>query len=221
LLESHSYQVYKLRYTQFHLNDRHHRFPLPVSSRFFSNYRPVSHLSFLSKLTERVVKNHLISHLSTNYLLNSYQHHSTESTLLAVHDHIIKSLSEQKVTALSLLDLFAAFDTINHCILLHRLSSWFGLDGTVISWLTSYLSSRSFVVSINSISSAQSPLRQCVKQESVLGPLLFILCTILLVFLSLIRLSVFSYLLMSLNCSSPYGHLNSPPIFYTRFRLIK
>jgi len=85
--------------------------------------------SVLSKLTERV-KNCLTSHLSTNNLLNSYQyaytkHHSTESTLLAVHDHIIKSMSEQKVTALCLLDLSAAFDSIDHSILLHRLPTWF------------------------------------------------------------------------------------------------
>jgi len=86
-----------------------------------SNYRPISHLSFLSKLTERVVKNRLTTHLSTNNLLNSYQsahtkHHSTESTLLAFYDHIIKSMNEDKVTALCLLDLSAAFDTIDYFI---------------------------------------------------------------------------------------------------------
>ena len=87
-------------------------------------------------------------------------------------------MSEQKVTALCLLDLSVAFDTIDHSIL-RRLSSWFGFDGTVISWRTSYLSSRSFVVSINSTSSAQSPLRQGVPQGSILDPLLFILYTTL------------------------------------------
>src|SRR5258706_385535 len=104
-----------------------------------TNYRPISHLSFLSKLTERVVKIRLSTHLSTNHLLNSFQSaytkfHSTESTLLAVHDHIINAMSQQKVTALCLLDLSAAFDTIDHSILIHRLSSWFGLNGTVLTW---------------------------------------------------------------------------------------
>jgi len=95
-------------------------------------YRSISYLSFLSKLTERVFTNHLTSHLSPNNLLNSYQseytkHHSTASILLPVHDHIIKSMSEHKVTDLCILDLSAAFDTIDHSNLLHRLSSWFGL----------------------------------------------------------------------------------------------
>jgi hypothetical protein len=147
-----------------------------------SNYRPISHLSFLSKLTERVVKKRLTQHLSSNNLLNSFQsaytkHHSTESTLLAVHDHLIKAMSQQKITALCLLDLSAAFDTIDHSILLHRHSSWFGFNGKVLSWLNSYLSSRSFIIDINSSFSDQFPLHQGVPQGSVLGPLLFILYT--------------------------------------------
>jgi len=72
-----------------------------------------------------------------------------------------------------------------------------------------------FVVSINSISSAHSPLRQGVPQGSVLGPLYSYSIRLLLVLLSLIRLSVIIYLLMTLNCSFPSEHRNSPPIFYT------
>ena len=111
------------------------------------NYRPISNLSFLSKLTERIVKARLTNHLSSNALLNSFQSaytkfHSTESTLLAVTDHIIDAISQQKVTTLCLLDLSAAFDTIDHSILIERLTSWFGLSGTVLSWIKSYLTSR-------------------------------------------------------------------------------
>ena len=155
-----------------------------------SIYRPISHLSFLSKLKERVVKDRLTQHLSRNNLLDSFQsaytkYHSTESTLLAVHDHIIKAMSQQNVSALCLLDLSAAFDTIDHSILLHRLSSWFGLIRKALSWLSSYLASRSFVVNINSSVSDHFPLTQGVPQGSVLGPLLFILYTTLSVLLSL------------------------------------
>jgi len=98
-------------------------------------------------------------------------------------------------------------------ILLHRLSSWFGFDGTVMSWLTSYLSSRSFVVSINSTSSATSPLLP--HKDQSLDHSYSYSTLVLSVPLSLIRLAAIIYLLMTLNCSSPSGHLNSLPICYT------
>jgi len=84
----------------------------------FMSFRPISHLSFLSKLTERVVKLRLVDYLSTNNLLHSFQsayikHHSTKTTLFSVHDHIIKAVSLQQVTCLTLLDLSTAVDTID------------------------------------------------------------------------------------------------------------
>jgi exonuclease III len=147
-----------------------------------ANYRPISHLSFLSKLTEKAVKMRLTEYLSYNKLLNPYQSayiksHSTETTLLSVHDHIIKAMSLQQVTCLTLLDLSAAFDTIDHSILLERLSSWFGITSTALSWLKSYLLNRSFHVNIDKFKSSPYLLLHGVPQGSVLGPLLFILYT--------------------------------------------
>jgi len=136
----------------------------------------------LSKLTERVVKLRLADYLSTNNLLSFLQsayikHHSTETTLLSVHDHIIKAMSHQLVTCLTLLDISAAFDTVDHSILLECLSSWFGISFTALSWIKSYLLNCSFYVNIENSKSSVFQHLHTVPQESVLGPLLFILYT--------------------------------------------
>jgi len=91
--------------------------------------------------------------------------------------HIIKAMAQQKITIVCVRDLSAAFDTIDHSIFIHCLSSWFGLNGTVLSWLNSYISSRDFVVNIKENISDPLPLHQGVPRGSVLGPLLFILYT--------------------------------------------
>ena len=108
-----------------------------------SNYRPVSNLSLISKIIERVVKSRLTDHLVSNGLLNPHQsayckRHSTETVLLYIHDHLINAIGSQKL-CLCLLDLSAAFDTIAHNILITRLSSWFGIHGSVLNWFKSYL----------------------------------------------------------------------------------
>ena len=116
-----------------------------------SNYRPISNLSLISKIIERVVKSRLMDHLTSNSLLNSHQsayckHHSSETALLYIHDYLISAMGLQKISCLCLLDLSAAFDTIDHDILITRLSSWFGIHGSVLSWFKSCLSSRCFRV---------------------------------------------------------------------------
>jgi len=116
-----------------------------------SNYRPISNLFLVSKIIERVVKSRLMYHLTSNSLLNSHQspyckHHSRETALLYIHDHLVSVIGSQKIPCLCLLDLSAAFDTIDHDILITRLSSWFGSHGSVLVWFKSYLSSSCFRV---------------------------------------------------------------------------
>ena len=84
-----------------------------------SNYRSISNLSLISKIIERVVKSRLTDHLFSHTLLNPHQstyrrHHSTETSLLYIHDHLITAIGSQKLSCLCLLDLSAAFDTIDH-----------------------------------------------------------------------------------------------------------
>jgi len=85
-----------------------------------------------------VVKSRLIDHITSNKLLNPHQsayckQHSTEIVLLYIHDHLINAIGSQKVSYLCLLDLSAAFDTIDHNILITHISSWFGIHGSAIS----------------------------------------------------------------------------------------
>ena len=79
----------------------------------------------------------------SNPLQSAYRkHHSTESALLKVHNDVIISMEEGEVTALTLLDLSAAVDTIDHATLTNRLSDWYGISGQAQIWFSSYLQSR-------------------------------------------------------------------------------
>ena len=86
-------------------------------------------------------------------------------------------MSMQKITGLCMLDLSSAFDTIDHSILVNRLSSWFGINGSALLWLKSFLTERSYSVKV--LDNISAPIILCygVPQRSVLGPVLFALYT--------------------------------------------
>jgi hypothetical protein len=144
------------------------------------NFRPVSNLSFLSKLLEKVVASQLNYFLEETNALPSLQSayrkfHSTESVLTKVFSDLCKVVDEGNICLLGLLDLSSAFDTIDHEILLSRLKKTFGIDGVALEWFRSYLSGRTQSVRVSGCSSRPSTLRCGIPQGSILGPLLFIL----------------------------------------------
>lgn len=147
-----------------------------------SSYRPISNLSFLSKLLERVVSIQLTEFLSSAGLLPVHQsayrkHHSTETALLKVVTDLTEAIDAGNHALLGLLDLSAAFDTVDHDVLVERLSRTYGIRSTALDWLRSYLFNRRQTVLFDGVFSTIRSLFCGVPQGSVLGPLLFLLYT--------------------------------------------
>ena len=122
------------------------------------NYRPVSNLQFISKLIERVAAEQLVDHINRNNLMEVNQpayreFHSTETALVKVSEDILKAIDNKENLCLVLLDLLAAFDVTDHHKLLARMESRFGLPGTVLNWIKSYITGRSQKVVIGDLNS--------------------------------------------------------------------
>ena len=125
-----------------------------LDSNDFKNYRPISNLRFISKTIEKCVAIQLIQYLDINDRGKSFQsaykrNHSTETALIRVQNDIAMAIDQHKSVILVLLDLSAAFDTVDYDILLSRLSNHFGITGTVLEWFRSYLSDRTQFVQVN------------------------------------------------------------------------
>jgi len=142
------------------------------------NYRPVSLLSFLSKLLERCCMFQIQDYFTSNSLYacaqSAYrQYHSTETALLRVNNDILRGIDHHNEAVLVLLDLSSAFDTIDHNTLLQRLRKRYGIAGTALKWFTSYLTGRSQSVIIEDCESKPHILVWGVPQGSVCGAPLF------------------------------------------------
>ena len=153
-----------------------------LDQNILKNFRPVSNLSFLSKVIEKAVLQQLLEYLNAHSLLCSNQSayrssHSTETALLKVTSDILLALDSGHVSLLTLLDLSAAFDTVDHEILFKTLNTYFGISGTVLSWVQSYLSNRTQCVRISDCNSDPANVVYGVPQGSVLGPVLFVMYT--------------------------------------------
>jgi hypothetical protein len=142
------------------------------------NYRPVSNLPFLSKIVEKASLLSFTHHIETHSLLPIYQSayrvgYSTETLLLKVYNDILFNMERQFLTPLVAIDLSAAFDTVNHDLLLEIMQHCFGVCDTAKDWISSYLSDRSFEVCINGESSTSININFSVPQGSINGPVYF------------------------------------------------
>ena len=134
----------------------------------------------MSKLLEKVVAIQLSQHLLNNNFYEPYQSAyktclSTETALTLVSNEILQALDSKQSVMLVLLDMSAAFDTIDHTILLNRFEVRYGIAGRAHQWFRSYISDRSQRVPILGKSSDSRPLNLGVPQGSVLGPVIFAL----------------------------------------------
>ena len=144
-----------------------------------SNYRPVALLPILSKIMERVVFKQVVGYVENNGLLHPSHHgsrarHSTCTAMIEMYDNWVNSIERDELAGVMMLDLSAAFDLVDHSLLLKKLELM-GFDKRVVVWFWSYLSGRTQCVYIDGKLSDVRAVPVGVPQGSVLGALLYIL----------------------------------------------
>jgi Reverse transcriptase (RNA-dependent DNA polymerase) len=174
-------------------------------------------LNNISKIVEKLSFSRLQSHILTSPKFNPYQsayrrNHSTATALLCIFNHVFHSANAQKSTILVSLDLSAAFDTIDHSILLNRFRSTFGISGAALQRITSYLTNRSQCVKLGNSLSNHKLSTSGVPQGSVLGPPLFTIYVSPIVSLLSNMLTNINMQTI-LNSSSPSLSHQLPPTF--------
>ena len=142
-----------------------------------SNYRPISLLSNLNKILEKLVHLRIYKFFEDSHCLYSLQFgfrkkHSTNHALIDITETIRQALDNKKIACGVFVDLQKAFDTVNHEILINKLDHY-GIRGVANDWFSSYLKNRSQYVSILGFESTTKSIIHGVPQGSVLGPLLF------------------------------------------------
>ena len=118
-----------------------------------TNYRPVSNLGFISKIVKKVNLEQFTEHCNRNSLLPEYQtayrkNHNCQTSLISLVNEKLWGMEEQLITAVVILDLNAAFNTMDHDLLLEVVEKWFGITGSARLWYQNYLKPRKFKVAI-------------------------------------------------------------------------
>ena len=152
-----------------------------LDPEILKNYRPVANLSFISKIFEKAIASQIHDHLINNDIVDNFQPaykagHSCETALLRVYNDIVTTIGRGNGAMLVLLDLSAAFDTIDHDNLFCILEKYVGICGNALKLIKSYFSNRTQRVQIDDVLSDFANIICGVPQGSVLGPLKFCLC---------------------------------------------
>ena len=142
------------------------------------NFRPVSLLPLPSKIIEKIAHNRISSFLETGNYLDNMQggfrkNQSTINTTAKLTDDIFKGINDRNMTLSCFIDMAKAFDTVNHDILLQKLSK-IGIGNFLLKWIKSYLFQRKQCTTANNVTSPYSEILCGVPQGSILGPLFFI-----------------------------------------------
>ena len=145
------------------------------------NFRPVSILPVVSKILEKAIHIQIIDYMESNKLINPNHHgfrggHSTTTGLIQMYDSWIEALNNGQYSAACFLDLSAAFDVVDHNLLLEKLKLY-GFSGSTIEWMSSYLLNRSQAVYVDGFLSNNLSINSGVPQGSILGPLMYIIFT--------------------------------------------
>ena len=143
------------------------------------NYRPISIVPTASKLLERIVHKQVGDYLREHNILSPYQcgfrkHHSTEFAALSLADTIRRNIEQGRLTEAVFTDFLKAFDSIDHQLLLNKLSA-LGIENQEYAWFESYLHQRTQTVGYQGVFSEPEFITTGVLQGSILGPMLFVM----------------------------------------------
>lgn len=149
-----------------------------LDNEILNNYRPVSNIPFLSKVMEKIVDEQITRHLTENNFDEIFQSgfkkaHSCETALLKILNDVYLAKERKKFTVLILIDLSAAFDTIDHSILFNLLENKLKIQNGALNWLKSFLTNRKQCTRIGNSNSPKTEIRYGVPQGTILGPKIF------------------------------------------------